>query len=58
MKFNKKWLPSIMFTGKDKQHTYTEEIQINNNKIDLQSISSILKKKKKTGMKILSKLET
>lgn len=47
-----------MFTGKDKQHTYTEEIQINNNKIDLQSISSILKKKKKTGMKILSKLET
>ena len=45
-----------MFTGKDKQHTYTEEIQINNNKIDLQSISSILKKK--TGMKILSKLET
>lgn len=46
-----------MFTGKDKQHTYTEEIQINNNKIDLQSISSILKKKK-PGMKILSKLET
>lgn len=55
MKFNKKWLPSIMFTGKDKQHTYTRRKLINNNKIDFKHLTS---SKKKTGMKILSKLET
>lgn len=43
-----------MFTGKNKKQIYAEEIQINNIKVDLQSISRI--QKKKMEMEILSEV--